>query len=91
MKKLREVRAITGFSRGTGRAVLEVDLGRKLDWIPAIDAFGEGIYLELNSSTISKYLLEHAADIERVVSTQQAALKKMEGSSPLEVPSSPCF
>lgn len=46
--RLREVRALTGFSRfsPSGPAV-PPDLDKGLDWLPAIEVYGEGVFITL--------------------------------------------
>jgi hypothetical protein len=51
--RLREVRALTGFSRlEPGAPVVKPDLGHGADWLPAIEVFGEGIFLSLNEDAV---------------------------------------
>ncbi len=54
--RLREVRALVGFSRydPDGRR-LAPDLGRGLDWLPAIEVFGEGIFLSLSEERVRRW------------------------------------
>jgi hypothetical protein len=54
--KLREVRALTGFTRydpeGT---VVQPDLSRGIDWLPAIEVFGEGLFVSLSESALQRW------------------------------------
>jgi len=61
--KLREVRALTGFFRyhpgGTegnspGNAI-RPDLDGSLTWLPAVEVFGEGVFLTLNESNLRQW------------------------------------
>ena len=61
--RLREVRALQGFSRlqpdnqprPKGR-MIDPALGRGgIDWLPAIEVFGEGIFLALDESAVSRW------------------------------------
>ncbi|MCR5448348.1 MAG: DUF1998 domain-containing protein [Solobacterium sp.] len=61
VKKLRETRAFVGFSRlepNSSKTVLEkkkmLKLGR-VDWLPAIEVYGEGIFFEFNKETLTKW------------------------------------
>ena len=57
--KLREVRALRSFSRLTPDArQLDPGLGRDLDWLPAIEVYGEGIFVSLNESAVEQW--EHS-------------------------------
>src|ERR1019366_4076651 len=56
VKKLRETRALAGFSRllppakeGAGDRIQPLKLDQKIDWLPAAVVRGEGIFLELNA------------------------------------------
>ncbi len=54
--KLREVRALVGFSRYDPEGTLvEPDLGRGLDWLPAIEVFGEGVFLSLSETALQRW------------------------------------
>jgi hypothetical protein len=60
--KLREVRVLTGFHRyhpggeeNSKEGFIQADLGAGLDWLPATESFGEGIFITLNESQVSKW------------------------------------
>ena len=63
VKKLRETRALAGFTRllppdidsPDGR-LQSLTLDRRIDWLPAIVVKGEGIFLELDEAAISQWL-----------------------------------
>lgn len=50
--KLRLVKALCGFSRYGQTAIIPPDLGKGQDWLPAIEIFGEGIFLRLNEERL---------------------------------------
>jgi hypothetical protein len=61
--KLRETRALTGFTRVlppdgslASDRLQGLSLDRNIDWLPAIKVYGEGIFLELNGTTIERWL-----------------------------------
>jgi hypothetical protein len=63
VKKLRETRALAGFSRvlppdpeGAMDRIQPLKLDQKIDWLPATVVRGEGIFLELNANTIQEWL-----------------------------------
>jgi hypothetical protein len=92
VKRLREVRALASFIRGKGLAEVSVDQGAsRTGWLPAIEAFGEGIYIELNKATLSEYFGIYGAAIDDCVHQQKAALKVMQDTYPLDYPDSPLF
>jgi hypothetical protein len=54
--RLREVRALKGFSRlEPGAPIVLPDLGRGLNWLPAIEVFGEGIFLSLSEELVTTW------------------------------------
>jgi hypothetical protein len=60
--KLREVRALTGFTRyEISDQVVTPDLGKSLGWLPAIEVFGEGIFFSLREDALSEW--ENAAGV----------------------------
>jgi len=59
-ERLREVRAMTGFRRVSPSATLvSVDLGRPFafgqPWYPAVEVFGEGIFLQFDDEVVSEW------------------------------------
>lgn len=54
--RLREVRALTSFTRlePSGRAV-PVDMGRRIGWLPAIEVFGEGVFVSFGEKSLAKW------------------------------------
>lgn len=59
-ERLREVRAMTGFRRVSPSATLvSVDLGRSFTfgqpWYPAVEVFGEGIFLQFDEDALSEW------------------------------------
>ena len=63
--RLREVRALVGFSRYRPDArQITPDLDRGLPWLPAIEVFGEGIFLSLDQGRLRTW--EHTGDVRDV-------------------------
>lgn len=63
--KLRETRALVGFSRllpdnGKSVAALRAELSRNsnIDWLPAIIVKGEGVFFEFNKIMLDKWLVD---------------------------------
>lgn len=63
IKKLRETRALAGFSRvlppdaeGAADRIQPLKLDQKIDWLPASVVRGEGVFLELNAATVNEWL-----------------------------------
>lgn len=70
--RLREVRALVGFTRyDVDGALVKPDLGRGLvDFLPAVEVFGEGVFVSLNEDALSRWevraeVLAAAHEIER--------------------------
>jgi hypothetical protein len=54
--KLREVRALAGFSRlEPGVKVVPPDLEGRMDWLPALEVYGEGIFLRVDEERLSEW------------------------------------
>jgi len=54
--RLREIRALVGFSRYSPDSNQVVpDLGRALDWLPAIEVFGEGVFFTLREEALQTW------------------------------------
>ncbi|MGI5144293.1 DrmB family protein [Streptomyces sp. CA-106110] len=54
--RLREVRALSGFTRVSPDAtVVPADTTRRLKWLPAVEVFGEGIFLTLDKDALSNW------------------------------------
>jgi hypothetical protein len=71
--RLREVRAMTGFTRlqpgGDDVEVIPPALGRRVNWLPAIEVTGEGIFLGFRENYVSTWE-NNPAVMERVHATQ---------------------
>ncbi|KAB1980816.1 DUF1998 domain-containing protein [Streptomyces triticiradicis] len=64
--RLREVRALSGFSRVSPDASLvPADTARRLKWLPAVEVFGEGILLTLDKAELTAW--ESEAEVRRRV------------------------
>lgn len=60
--RLREVRALVGFERiDPGTTVVRPSLGKTQDWLPALEVFGEGIFVALDKAALDHWKQEHAA------------------------------
>ncbi len=77
--RLREVRALTGFSRyspapdGSGNdRVVKPDLGADLEWLPAIEVFGEGIFFTIAEEPLARWE-QQASVAERVAPLRRRA------------------
>jgi hypothetical protein len=73
VKKLRETRALAGFSRllppdpeGAVDRIQPLKLDQKIDWLPATVVRGEGIFLELNANSLQRWL-EQSESMQRTI------------------------
>ncbi|MFJ3973815.1 DrmB family protein [Streptomyces sp. NPDC090021] len=54
--RLREVRALSGFSRvSPDAALVPADTSRKLRWLPAVEVFGEGVLITLDPDALAAW------------------------------------
>ncbi|MEV5550611.1 DUF1998 domain-containing protein [Streptomyces sp. NPDC052309] len=54
--RLREVRALSGFTRVSPDAtVVPADTSRRLKWLPAVEVFGEGVFLTLDPAGLAAW------------------------------------
>lgn len=69
--RLREVRALVSFSRLLPeKEKLRPGLDHDIDWLPAIEVFGEGIFLSLNEAKVREWecqsaIVSAAAELDR--------------------------
>jgi hypothetical protein len=73
--RLREVRALSGFTRVSPDAtVVPVDTARRLKWLPAVEVFGEGLFLTLNRTALTEW--EDDRDVRKHVAGMRADLDR---------------
>ncbi|MBZ6114566.1 MULTISPECIES: DUF1998 domain-containing protein [Streptomyces] len=73
--RLREVRALSGFSRVSPDAtVVPADTTRRLKWLPAVEVFGEGVFLTLDRAELASW--EGDTDVLRRVTGMRADLDR---------------
>lgn len=95
VKRLREVRALKAFSRvdtpDTNADVHEAELSMApLDWLPAMEVQGEGVFLRLDEERISAWAHSAAvaARVERIHNNHVRQLRER-ATDPKAVPESP--
>ncbi|MFH8440384.1 DrmB family protein [Streptomyces sp. NPDC018026] len=73
--RLREVRALSGFTRvSPDAAVVPADTARRLKWLPAVEVFGEGIFLSLNPAGLAGWEVD--GEVRKRVSGMRADLDR---------------
>lgn len=99
VERLREVRALTGFTRltpleggGEGRKVAQLGTGLP-KWLPASEVFGEGIFMALNEEALAAWEQTYASTdrAKEFVERLEAAWRQRNGNEdrPLPRPPSP--
>jgi len=85
VKKLRETRALAGFSRllppdpaGGADRIQQLKLDQKIDWLPATVVRGEGIFVQLEQTAVDEWLdrsgaLQRAASLSRNFNQRRAS------------------
>jgi hypothetical protein len=84
--RLREVRALTGFTRihppgGDSAAILAPIAARKMRWLPAIEVRGEGIFLMLDPAAVRTWE-QQAFVVERIARLERAVREDWEARHP---------
>lgn len=81
VKKLKETRVFTGFSRIMPRGELDLSFSKlsndPVDWLPAIEVYGEGIFIQFNSSSISAW--KQRVQVEKRVNKLNRNYRKTKG------------
>ncbi|WP_237408463.1 hypothetical protein [Streptomyces sp. M2CJ-2] len=76
--RLREVRALSGFTRVSPDAtVVAADTSRRLKWLPAVEVFGEGVFLTLDRDALREW--EQDVEVRRRVAGMRAHLDRVPG------------
>lgn len=80
VERLREVRALVGFRRLEPDATLvPPDLTGKQDWLPALEVFGEGIFVRLSNAAMAKWEASNGPALSARIKSIQDRLSQ-EGS-----------
>jgi hypothetical protein len=53
--RLREIRVLRGFYRHTMDRIVAPDLGYKVDFLPAIEVFGEGVFIRIHEDALREW------------------------------------
>jgi hypothetical protein len=80
--RLREVRVLHGFRRyAVDAELVNVDLGPRMRerWLPAVESFGEGIFLALDEERVSKWETEDAV-VARAAKVEERRQRSVLGS-----------
>lgn len=80
VKRLKEVRAFKGFNRvkfDPGKMITP-SLGRSTSWLPAIEVYGEGIFLSFEKERLDRWYIDNKSSIDERLSTVKRAYEKKE-------------
>lgn len=72
VNRLREVRVLQGFQRHTMEALVPPDLGQGAQFLPAIEVYGEGVFVRFNETAVSRF--EKKVDVVRRAATLRQRL-----------------
>lgn len=54
VRRLKEIMVLTGFKRLDGNTLIPPDLTGDLDWLPALELYGEGLFFTLDTALVNK-------------------------------------
>lgn len=80
--RLREVRALAGYTRvnppGDDAKLVSPHAAEKYDWLPGIEVFGEGIFIQFSETAIQKWLSDHSEEIANRLKTIEDRYESVE-------------
>ncbi|MFV2083407.1 DrmB family protein [Micromonospora sp. LOL_021] len=70
VSRLREIRVLRGFRRHTMDSYIPADLGKRTGVLPAIEIFGEGVFVRFNDAALQKWeykrpVLQRVSELRR--------------------------
>ncbi len=81
VRRLREVRALLGFRRlspGTDNALVPVNLGdQRIGWLPGVEAWGEGIFLQLSEQAVKDWEAKASASLSARFNVIKRTVERM--------------
>jgi len=86
IRRLREVRVLSGYTRHFYPKIHNINASEKvLPWLPGYEVFGEGIFIDFNSSSIKSWIKKNSKAIASRLSVMQK--RRDESSTNLPFPS----
>jgi hypothetical protein len=78
IEKLKETRVFKGFSRiNPMNKINKRDLSNKpVKWLPAVEVYGEGIFLKFNDKIVDTWLKEHGAKHKYIIERYYTSMRK---------------
>lgn len=89
VRKLREVRVLYGYTRYFATEIHPLYLGpkdHKPSYLPGIEVFGEGVYIEFNKDSIEKWKVSQKQALDQRLSSMQKRQSELENRFPLATP-----
>lgn len=78
VEKLKETRVFKGFSRiNPMNKIDKRELSNKpVKWLPAVEVYGEGIFLKFNDETVDEWLKENGQKHSKIIKRYQSSMDK---------------
>ncbi len=78
VERLKETRVFKGFSRiNPNNKIKKEELSNEpVTWLPAVEVYGEGIFLKFKDDVVDKWLEKHGTDFEGIVKRYHSAILK---------------
>lgn len=78
VEKLKETRVFKGFSRisPSNPSNLSELSNKPVKWLPAIEVYGEGIFLKFNDGIVDSWLKEHGTKFSNVIQRYHTSMNK---------------
>ena len=81
VRRLREVRVLRGFHRispGDEENLVKADLGKRKNWLPGIEVFGEGIFISFSEQAIALWEKNHSTEIGKRLDKMMQRYKEIQ-------------
>lgn len=78
IEKLKETRVFKGFSRiNPNNRIDKEELSIKpVNWLPAVEVYGEGIFLKFKDAVVDNWLSNHEGNFSNIISRYHSAMHK---------------
>tara|TARA_B110000046_G_C12998344_1_gene401051 strand:- start:535 stop:2163 length:1629 start_codon:yes stop_codon:yes gene_type:complete len=78
IEKLKETRVFKGFSRiNPNNKIKKEELSNShVNWLPAVEVYGEGIFLKFKDDVVDNWLKELGSDFSNIISRYHSAMRK---------------
>lgn len=78
VERLKETRVFKGFSRINPNNRIDKDQlsNEAVSWLPAVEVYGEGIFLKFKDNVVDNWLVKYGSDFGNIVSRYHSAMLK---------------